>query len=208
MKKEEKTKLTRERIIRSAIAEFGTKNYDSASLNTICTANHISKGLIYHNFKNKDEIYLVCVKKSFDELTEYLKKSDHNSQDILEEIRGLLKARQEFVQENPYYGHIFFCSVLMPPQHLLKEIKEMRKNYDDYLRERYTYLLGKICLRDGVKVEKAVEYLMLFQEMYNGFFREKACESSELNRVIETHETGISELFDILLYGIARKNDE
>ena len=84
----------------------------------------------------------------------------------------------------------------------------MRKNYDDYLRERYTYLLGKIRLRDGVKVEKAVEYLMLFQEMYNGFFREKACESSELNRVIETHETGISELFDILLYGIARKNDE
>lgn len=205
MKKEEKTKLTREKIIRSAIAEFGTKNYDSASLNTICTENHISKGLIYHNFKNKDEIYLVCVKKSFDELTEYLKNSDTGSSDILEEIRNLLKARQDFVQKNPYYGHIFFCSVLMPPRHLLKEIKEVRRNYDAYLKERYTCLLGNMELREGVEVERAVEYLMLFQDMYNGFFREKACESNELNKVIETHETGISELFDLLLYGIAKK---
>lgn len=33
--------------------EFGSKGYRGASLNTICEAG-IPKGLLYHNFKNKD----------------------------------------------------------------------------------------------------------------------------------------------------------
>ncbi len=41
------------------IREFGTKNYESASVNAICNTGQISKGLFYHN-KNKDEIYLEC----------------------------------------------------------------------------------------------------------------------------------------------------
>ena len=56
MRKEEKTRRTYERILSAAIAEFGTKSYDSASLTTLCNENQISKGLVYHNFKNKDEL--------------------------------------------------------------------------------------------------------------------------------------------------------
>ena len=75
MKKEEKTRLTCEKIIQAAIAEFGTKSYEAASLNTICSDNHISKGLIYHNFKNKDELYLICVKQCYEEMTRHIKNT-------------------------------------------------------------------------------------------------------------------------------------
>ena len=36
MRKEEKTRRTYERIMSAAIAEFGVKSYDSASLTTLC----------------------------------------------------------------------------------------------------------------------------------------------------------------------------
>lgn len=61
MKQSEKTKRTKEKIMAAAMEEFGTKSYDAASLNTMCIENQISKGLIYHNFKNKDQLYLQCV---------------------------------------------------------------------------------------------------------------------------------------------------
>lgn len=48
-----------------AIEEFGEKGYDNASINTICAKYSISKGLIHHNFKNKDELYLWSVEESF-----------------------------------------------------------------------------------------------------------------------------------------------
>ena len=57
MKKEEKTKQTCEKIVHAATIEFGSRSYDAVSLNAICGKYQIAKGLIYHNFKNKDELY-------------------------------------------------------------------------------------------------------------------------------------------------------
>ena len=63
MKREEKSELTRERILQAAIEEFGTNGYDASALNTICSKNGISKGLIYYNFVDKDDLYLACVSR-------------------------------------------------------------------------------------------------------------------------------------------------
>ena len=55
MKREEKTRLTRERIISAGIKEFGTKGYSGASINSVSDSG-IAKGLLYHNF-TKYELY-------------------------------------------------------------------------------------------------------------------------------------------------------
>ena len=59
MKKEEKTELTKKKILAAALQEFGTNGYRGASLNAICESG-IPKGLLYHNFKNKDYAKDVC----------------------------------------------------------------------------------------------------------------------------------------------------
>ena len=53
MKQEEKTRRTRQRILETAVAEFGEKGYAGASLNAVCAAGGVSKGLLYHNYYNK-----------------------------------------------------------------------------------------------------------------------------------------------------------
>lgn len=208
MKKEEKTRLTCEKIIQAAIAEFGTKSYEAASLNTICSDNHISKGLIYHNFKNKDELYLICVKQCYEEMTRHIKNTVCHSESVEEKLKELLSARQVFFEKNPYYAQIFFNSVLMPPRHLIKELKELRVGYDECLKERYAELLFQMELRKGVSVEKAIQYLMTMQEMYNGYFREMYYENEDIQKVIETHESRLSELLDMIMYGIAKKTED
>lgn len=89
MKKEEKTKRTYERIMAAAIVEFGTKSYDSASITTLCNENQISKGLIYHNFKNKDDLYLKCVETSFREMAAYMKKREYKADSVKESIHNI-----------------------------------------------------------------------------------------------------------------------
>ncbi|MEF9941398.1 MAG: TetR/AcrR family transcriptional regulator, partial [Lachnospiraceae bacterium] len=66
MKREEKAQVSKERIMAAAMEEFGEKNYDLSSLNNICNDNAISKGLIYHYFGNKEELYLCCVQSCLD----------------------------------------------------------------------------------------------------------------------------------------------
>ena len=82
MKREEKNQLSKDKILNAAIAEFGVKSYESASLNNICSDHNISKGLIYHYFANKDELYLCCVKACFDALTEFLDGEEYDFTDF------------------------------------------------------------------------------------------------------------------------------
>lgn len=203
MKKDEKTKLTRQKIIHAAIEEFGTKNYDGASVNAICAHNKISKGLIYHNFKNKDELYLECVKICYQQLMENLKNVPYSSLDFHERLKMLMDTRQIFFEENPHFAQIFFNSILNPPKHLLKELKMLRNDYDHYLKQRYTELLKNVQLKPAVSLEKAVQYFLIFQEMYNSYFRNLHSENQDMYTLIEMHETKISELLNVILYGIS-----
>lgn len=205
MKQSEKTKRTKEKILSAALIEFGTKSYEMASMNTICMEHQISKGLIYHNFKNKDELYLQCVKMCYEQLMQCLTNTEHDFEDAQNELQEILHCRQMFFEENPYYRTLFFDSILQPPRHLVGEIRELKKEYDLYLADRYRKLLARLQLRDGISKEYAVEYFMVFQEMFNGYFREKLNETDDFSTVIEDHEAKIEQLLNVMLYGIAKE---
>ena len=66
MKQEERTELTRKKIMKAAVNEFGTYGYEGGTIGRICKTGNINKGLIYHNFKDKDALYLACMKESCD----------------------------------------------------------------------------------------------------------------------------------------------
>lgn len=205
MKKEEKTRRTYERIMAAAIAEFGTKNYDSASLTTLCNENQISKGLIYHNFKNKDELYLKCVEECFHKMTSCFKSRRYEADSIRQSMHNLFYMRQQFFEENPYYCNIFFNTVLQPPKHLREEIHELRQEYDEFYTECFRKLLQQIQLRDGITSEAAMEYFMVFLEMFNGYFQSKSCETDDIHALIKDHEVNLSKVLDIMLYGVVKE---
>ena len=53
MKREEKNQISRQRILESAAKEFAEKGYGLSSINVICAEGDISKGILYHYFKDK-----------------------------------------------------------------------------------------------------------------------------------------------------------
>lgn len=74
MKREEKNQQTKRRIMDSALNEFSKQGYGASSVNAICADQNISKGIIYHYFNTKDDLYLACVEECFMRLTNYLKE--------------------------------------------------------------------------------------------------------------------------------------
>ncbi len=208
MKQKDKNQLSREKILSAAIAEFGTKNFESASLNNICSDNNISKGLIYHYFKNKDDLFLSCVKSSYDALVEYLSKENFNKADFQSNMKKYIDLRYQFFKDNPFYSHIFFTTVLQPPLHLKEQIKELRKEFDEFNINRYKMDLSNLTLRDDVSEDEAIEYFYIFQEMFNGYFQSKAYENTDFESLIEAHEVKLSKILNIMLYGIAKEKTE
>lgn len=207
MKKEEKTKKTREKIIQAAIREFGTKSYELVSISSMCTSNHISKGLVYYNFKSKDDLYLYCVKLCFEKMVTYLEKCRRDTEHIETSLQELIQKRQVFFEENPYLRNIFFNAVLLPPIHLQSQIKELHALIHEYHENCYKNLLEKAKLRDDVSVETALIYFELFQETYYKYFRYKQCDKNQPHDHPEQKEVHLSRMLDIMLYGVLKKGN-
>ena len=200
MKKSEKTELTRKKILMAAITEFGTNGYDSSKLNNLCNDNGISKGLIYHNFNNKDDIYLNCVDYSIHSFIDFMK-----AQKVGSDLQKYMSLRFNFFEENPLICRIFFEAILQPPKHLICDINEIKKDLDKMNKEIYMSALNKLNLRDGVSQEEAIEYYSIMQEMFNGYFSSSAYSNTAFSTVVNEHEVKLSKIFDFMLYGIAKE---
>ena len=87
MKRSEKSELTVAKILDAAMVEFGMNGYTGGTVNNICKTG-INKGLIYHNFKDKNDLYLSCLKISCDKLVVYV-ESKNCSNDMMQHISCL-----------------------------------------------------------------------------------------------------------------------
>ena len=199
MKQSEKTRLTHDKIIAAAITEFGANGYAGASLNNIC-ASGIPKGLLYHNFSGKDDLYLACVELCFNSLTAFLEAADIGS-----DPQKYMAARLSFFQENENEGRIFFDAILQPPEPLQDSIKSLRSGLDSFNNRIYEKILSSVTLREGVSYETALEYFTMQQAMFNGYFSSPAFRKLSFTEKMTAHETTIPRLLDFMLFGIAER---
>lgn len=200
MKKSEKTENTKRRILLAALTEFGKNGFEGATINDICREHNISKGLIYHNFTNKEDLYLQCVQHALQSFMDYMKEND-----ISGDLKDYMDLRYSFFDADPLISRIFFEAVLQPPPHLVNEIKLLKKDFDAFNRDIYRLALKKMTLREGVTEKEAVAYFSLVQEMFNGYFSSSAYTDTSFADIISDHEKMLARILDFMLYGIVKE---
>lgn len=202
MKREEKNQQTKRRIMDGAVDEFSRRGYGLSSVNAICEAQNISKGIIYHYFDTKDDLYLACVEECFARLTEYLEKTAHLPEESTErQMENYFSARSGFFRENPVYQHIFCEAVLNPPAHLYREIQEKKKDFDALNTQVLENILKGIRLRPELTKEDVIETFQRFQDFINAGFQSERLSDQEF----ETHEEKCWKALNILLYGVVER---
>lgn len=205
MKQQERNLLSRKKILDSALLEFSHQGYGRSSVNTICTAGGISKGILYHYFQDKDELYLACVKQVFDELTAHLSAAlSDSSETSLAQLEQYFDARLAFFHLNPLHHKLFCDVVLSPPQHLAQAIRAIKADFDALNITTLTNLLQTVQLRGDVTVAAAVETFRLYQDFVNARYQMGLESSVDL----EQHEQTCKRSLTILLYGVVERGAE
>lgn len=192
MIQQEKSQQSKERILRAAIDEFGKNGYVGTSLNTLLSSNGLSKGLVYHYFKNKDLLYLGCVAECFERLMAALVgiKQSGNATEIL---HNYFETRGCFFKENPMLERVFFDVILQPPSNLHQELSQIRAEFDVFNRSLFQTILNGIKLRDGISEEDGIYYFNLMQNALHLQFRSET----------GSYEERAYQAMEILLYGMS-----
>lgn len=197
MNQHEKSQQSKEKILRAAMEEFGARGYAGASLNTLLSENGLSKGMAYHYFKNKDQLYLGCVALCFEQLMAALSQLTHgdNAQATL---RAYFETRGRFFREYAMLERVFFEAVLQPPAHLAQELAQIRTAFDAFNRSLFQSILGKLSLRKDISEEDGLYYFNLMQNALHLQFRAEA----------GSYETQAYRTIEILLYGITAGGEQ
>ena len=92
-------------ILEAAASLFATHGFEKTSVAAICENAQVSKGLVYHHFKSKDEILIAIYEQSTEEMVN-LSKVDSKKmpseklKDIIEEVFLQLESNKPFYQFN------------------------------------------------------------------------------------------------------------
>lgn len=202
MKQEERNRLTRAKIMAAARREFGDKSYAEASVNAICADGGLSKGILYHYFKDKESIYLACIQDCFQVMMDYLNaylppvgNGEPHS------LRDFTEARLDFFEQNPDYGKIFYQASHTPPQHLRQAVADIRAPLNRFNSAALMETLKCAELRDGITFQDVAELHMLIQAYANGTEQmRRAGEESPRAR-----ELLCQSWIDVLLHGVVQE---
>jgi TetR/AcrR family transcriptional regulator, cholesterol catabolism regulator len=77
-------------ILKSAAAAFRRRGYYGASVDEIAGALHMTKGNLYHYFKDKEDILFACHEYALDLLLKMLKKVEESSHPPQEKLRRII----------------------------------------------------------------------------------------------------------------------
>lgn len=202
MKREEKNQLSRQKILESAIKEFGDRGYGLSSINTICSEGNISKGILYHYFKDKDELYLACVKEVFDGLTKAFKDAAAPGPLGMEEgFKQYFDRRMVYFGDYPDSQKIFCEAIVSPPPHLRAEIQGIKSEFDCLNVDILTSLLGQVKLCPGITTEEVVEIFRMYQDFVSVRYQ------TGMDRSPRTYEVICRKFVSVLLYGVTERRD-
>ena len=93
-----KAERTKQYIIEKTAPVFNTKGYAGTSLNDITEATGLTKGSIYGNFENKDEIALAAFDYNFQSMASYIKSKMYSRTSSIDKLMVYPEIFRDFLK--------------------------------------------------------------------------------------------------------------
>lgn len=123
-------------ILTEAARIFARKGYEGASMRDIAEACGISKSLLYHHFKSKEEIYSRVAVGATKELYQFVVEHVPADATPAEKIRAFMVATAEYFRRHRWAWIASTTAFWNDPErHRQKERMTRRDRYEKYLRE-------------------------------------------------------------------------
>jgi len=150
-----------ERILDAAIKEFAQNGFDKASTNEIIKEAGISKGLLFHYFKNKKTLYLYLYDYSMDLfMKDFYNKINMDETDVFIKLQECLVIKSELIMKYPEL--LVFIEVAY--KETQNEVKsDLQLINESLIVSSYAQIFGNIDkskFKDGLDIEKCINIII------------------------------------------------
>lgn len=169
------TEEKQDRILNAALKEFASKGYQKASTNEMVKEAEISKGLLFHYFKNKKDLYLFLYSHFMDlTMKEILEKIDWEEKDIFVRYKQIGYLKYDLFQKYPEMFNFIKSTTNEDAPDVKKGIDQKNKQL---LSTGYQDLFGDIDVskfKDGLDIQKTLNIIFWSLEGFAYRLRDQA----------------------------------
>ncbi|MZK50554.1 MULTISPECIES: TetR/AcrR family transcriptional regulator [Clostridium] len=167
------------RILNAAINEFAEKGYENASTNEIVKKAGISKGLLFHYFKNKKQLFLFLYDYCIDvSMTEFYKKIDLNERDFFVRLRQIHLIKAELLNKYPKMLKFIEVANMEKSSDIENDLNTINKEELESASKRVFDGIDLSKFRYGIDIEKAINVVIWSFQGFNAKVLEEAKLSS------------------------------
>lgn len=192
------------KLLNAGLEEFAKKGYELASTNAIIQRAEVSKGLLFHHFQSKKEMYIKIAKQCIAYFFSYLRtNSTFISPEPLERLRDIQEVKMKLFIEEPLIYELSVNFFINRPEELRKEIIEIE---EDFNRTYFSFYFENINLskvRQPERFEKSVRIIIESIEALTRAYIEKTervDDNGLKDLLVYQHELSI--YLDILEHGL------
>lgn len=155
----------RDKIFQASMEVFAEKGYEGASTNDIIKRAGISKGILFHYFGNKENLYLYVLDKTLDSAIEKITAGYSMAPpDLFERITATGMLKLKLALEEPLVYKLIFVTFVNTPQSIREAVQERYKRLYEIALPMLFDGLDLSHIRNGVDHNKAIEVVVLFME--------------------------------------------
>ena len=169
------------RIVNSAFKVFSKNDFDKASTALVVKDANISRGLLYHYFTNKQELFEYLQYFAYHIISESMAKEiDWESDDIFDRLSKSMKIKLELIKK---YPHVFTFFNRYP--HLMTPDKVKKYQEDEHVKTRqifYSYNVDHSKIKDNIDFNLLLSVSRLtIKGVLNNHIENHNFETEELN---------------------------
>ncbi len=156
----------RNRILNAAMKEF-SKGYQNASTDAIVREAGISKGLLFHYFGTKKELFLFLHEYALEKvLSEFFELINLKQRDILERWRQIILLKIDLVHKHPAIFAFITAAYMGEKGEAADELNDRKTAFKEDIYPKLFRDIDTSLFRDDIDTEKAVEVVISTMEGY------------------------------------------
>ncbi|MFW7432062.1 TetR/AcrR family transcriptional regulator [Vagococcus carniphilus] len=156
-------------ILKIATEEFATNGFYQTKTDIIAEKANVSKGLVFHYFKTKKNLYSETIREAIVQLEKAMNEGEYPTNSLIDLFDYSLKKKFELAKSHQFEMQL----ILDVYSHLEQLPEEMNQEIDDYLErvnkasyEMVATIVRRLPLKNGIFEEDVVKLvLMIFNQI-------------------------------------------
>lgn len=185
-----------ERILNAALNEFAHKGFKNASTNEIVKEASIGKGMLFHYFNNKKDLFIFLYDYCIDiNMNEFYKRINLDEKDFFVRLRQIQLIKMELLNKYPDIFKFLQVAYIEKSSDIKDDLDNSNKKYLESASNKVFEGIDMSKFKDGIDIKKVINIITwTLQGFADGLLNKaKLTSSNQIN-----YEKAFSETEDYL----------